>query len=171
MGTIEIIGIIIGMTTGITGLVLGIVNAIHQRSTVRPRLRVEPSILHIVSRGIPGAQGNVEHNVGAMTILNIGNVPVMGSSIGFCLKDKKKGSLVVITPHAINGTPWPAEILPGRSIALRMNTDKLREDHGNNYLGKAFVRTAIGDCFYASKKTMKNFELQLDEWTEPEGNG
>ena len=167
MDLIQTAAIIIGMTTGIAGLVLGIINTIHQRSTVRPRLRVEPSIYQLIKRGIPGDPRNIEHNVGGMTIYNIGNVPVVGVAIGFRRKQTDAGDLCIITTSAINGAEWPAEILPGHSITLRMESDQLRKHFDEGTLGTAYVRTAVGDLFFASRKASRRFQEQLSSSISP----
>lgn len=161
METLQAIGIMVGVVSGIAGLVLGILNQVHQRDTTRPRLRVRPKVMHIVDR-TPEIGGDVsEKNVGVMEVCNVGHVPVIGSTIGFLPRQKGKKGLLVVSPQPLSGSGWPGEIQPGHMIMLRMNLDGVVKPIENDEVGPAYVASIVGDTFRASRKDMRSFKADL----------
>jgi len=161
MDALQAIAIVVGVVSGISGLVLGILNYVHQRDTTRPRLRVRPRIMHIVDRDpeIGGDMG--EKNVGVMEICNVGNVPVIGNTIGFLSKRKGGTGLLVVSPSSLTGDRWPGQIQPGHLVMLRMKLNGVVERVVRRALGPAFVSSAVWDLFRASRKDMKEFREAL----------
>jgi hypothetical protein len=148
---LETISIIVGVVSGVSGLVLGILNYRDQRDRTRPKLRVRPCLLSLIERN----SKTVEHNLVVMEVCNVGNVAVMGSSIGF--KPKRKGGKghLIVSPESIGGERWPGELLPGRAAFLRMKLGKV--SNPSNELGPAFASTIVGDTFLCEPKDMRTF--------------
>lgn len=161
MEVVQAIAIIVGVVSGVAGLVLGILNQIHQRDTTRPRLRVRPRVLHIVDRDPDIGRDMSEKNVGVMEICNVGNMPVMGSTIGFKPKRKGQKGLLVVSPEPLSGDRWPSEIQPGHMVMLRMKLDAIVEPIKRREVGPAFVSSMVGDTFTASRRDMKVFRKSL----------
>lgn len=154
MPLLETLAIIVGVVSGVSGLVLGILNYLHQRDTTRPRLRVRPRILTLVDRETKTS----EKNVGAIEVCNVGNVPVIGSTVGFLGKRKKDKGYLIITPEAINGLDWLQGLQPGQMVLLRMRLGELPKAE---QLGRAFASTIVGDSFTCSRRDMRKFQEQL----------
>lgn len=162
MDLLQTLGILVGVVSGIAGLVLGILNYLHQRDTSRPRLRVRPRIMHLVDRDPNVGRDMTEKNVGVMEICNVGNVPVIGGNIGFLPKRKQEMGFLIVAPESLSGERWPCQIQPGQMIMLRMKLDNLVEPSNIGELGQAFVSTAVGDSFHASRRDMKRFRESLN---------
>lgn len=161
MEMLQAIGIMVGVVSGIAGLVLGILNHVHQRDTTRPRLRVRPRIMHIVDRDPDIGSDMSEKNVGVMEICNVGNVPVIGSTIGFLSKRKGGKGLLVVSPSSLTGDRCPCQIQPGHMVMLRMKLNGVVEPVVRGEVGRAFVSSAVGDTFRASRKDMSQFRESL----------
>jgi hypothetical protein len=80
MSTFETISLVVAVVSGVSALVLGILNYVHQRDTSRPRLVVRPRVYDVYRTGA----GEVdEKNVAVMEICNVGQMSVIGSTIRF----------------------------------------------------------------------------------------
>ena len=135
MGTLQVIGIIVGVVSGVSGLVLGILNYRHQRDTTRPRLVVRPAV---IGPGTPEAN-QAPGGRGIMEIRNVGHVPVVGSTIGFlpaCRTDH--GFFFPATEtESIEGGNWTDELKPQHAVYLRFN---LQEVPQAKKLGRAYAK-------------------------------
>jgi hypothetical protein len=151
---LQAISIVVGVVSGISGLVLGILNYLAQRDSIRPRLRVRPRLISLINRETK----TTENDITVMEVCNVGNVAVVGSSIGFLPKRKGEKGYVVVSPDSVNGQAWPGELLPGRSIVLRM---KLVSVSDPNELGRAFANTLVGDTFLSSRADLRKFVQDL----------
>lgn len=161
MSVLEAIAIIVGVVTGVSGLVLGILNHKHHRDTTRPRLIVRPRILTLVDRDTK----ETEKNVGVIEVCNVGHVPVIGSTVGFKAKRKGEKGYIIVAPKPINGEQWPGELKPGHVVMLRMLLDSLPNA---GQLGSAFATTIVGDTFVASKRDTRIFEENLRDMKSSE---
>jgi hypothetical protein len=152
MGILQSIAIIVGVVTGVSGLVLGILNCLHQWRTARPRVVVRPRVWNVYDE----ATGQTSADVGIMEISNIGQMPVAGSIIGFMFRGRK-GCFFIPKPESIGGAEWRQELKPQHCAMLRF---KLRGPPGDHKLGRAFFRTIVGDTFKASRRDMREFARQ-----------
>jgi hypothetical protein len=153
---LQAISIIVGVVSGISGLVLGILNYLAQRDSTRPRLRVRPRLISLIDRETK----KTESNVAVMEVCNIGNVAVVGSSIGFLAKRKGEKGHLVVSPNSINGQGWPGKLPPGRAAILRMNLGRVSDPYE---LGRAFASTLVGDNFLSSRADLRKFAKELAE--------
>ena len=151
---LQAISIIVGVVSGISGLVLGILNYLAQRDSSRPRLQVRPRLISLIDRETK----TTEHNITVMEVCNVGNVAVVGSSIGFLPKRKGEKGHVIVSPHSISGQAWPGELLPGRAAVLRMKMISVSDP---NELGRAFASTLVGDTFRSSRADVRKFVQDL----------
>lgn len=153
--TLQIVVSVVGMATGILGTVLGVLNHLHQRDAKRPRLRVRPKVLTLVDR----QTHTVQKDICLMEVSNIGQVPVLGSHVGFL--GKRKGPYhSVLAPESINGTNWMIDFKPGQVALLRMRIDDLASV--DNW-GRAFACTLVDDRFVCTRRDMKKFRKELKE--------
>jgi hypothetical protein len=151
---LQTISIIVGVVSGVSGLLLGILNYLEQRYRTRPRVRVRPCVVSVVDRQSQTA----EHGVGAIEVSNIGSVPVIGSTVGFRAKYRGGKEILIVTPIPLNGVLWTAELKPGNVSILRM---KLEELPSPDALGCACATTLVGDIFLCSRGDMKKFRDDL----------
>ena len=79
MSILQAIAIMVGVVSGVSGLAFGILNYLHQRDTSRPRIVVRPRVWNLIDRETK----QTEENVGVMEVCNVGQVPVIGSTVGF----------------------------------------------------------------------------------------
>lgn len=153
MDIVQAIGILVGVVSGVSGLVLGILNYLHHRDTARPRLLVRPRVWNVVDR----STREIEKNVGVMEVCNVGLLPVIGSTVGFLPKRKSGKEFLIVSPDSLNGVGWPGELKPGNVAMLRMKLDGL----DSTELGRAFASTIVGDTFTASRAEMRTFASKL----------
>ena len=151
MNVLEAIAIIVGVISGMTGLVLGILNYKHQRDTTRPRILVRPRVWNLIDRSIKKS----EENVRVMEICNVGQVSVIGSTIGILRGPGQDKDHLFVNPESINGVKWAGQLLKPQHVALlRFKLDDLPE---GDKLGSAFARTIVDDSFKASRSDMHKF--------------
>jgi len=169
------IAVIVGVVSGVVGVTLGIVNCVDQRRTKRPHLVVRPSVSDLVH-----PSGQVEKGVAMMEISNVGQIPVVGSSIGFeprwqwvyriirFLPQRMRASVgrfigerqqslgqFIPMPIPMNGVTWTGHQLgPQQCSMLRFDLDGLPEARK---LGRAYATTAVGDKFKANRRDMRVF--------------
>lgn len=153
MDVVQAIGILVGVVTGVSGLVLGILNYLHHRDTARPRLMVRPRVWNVVDRSTK----EVEKNVGVMEVCNVGLLPVIGSTVGFLPKRKGGKGLLIVSSDSLNGVDWPGELKPGNVAMLRMRLDDLNAHE----IGRAYASTIVGDTFTATRAEMRKFAEKL----------
>lgn len=151
---LEATAIIVGVVSGVSGLLLGILNYLEQRNITRPKLRVRPRVISLIDR----EEKKTENNVGVMEVSNIGSVPVIGSTIGFLAKRKGEKGILVVSPQSINDKPLTGELKPGHVTVLRMSLENVPDP---NELGRAYVATIVGDVFRCSRRDMKEFRDAL----------
>jgi hypothetical protein len=147
MSTLQAIAIIVGLVSGVSGLVLGILNYLHQRDTTCPRLVVRPYVFRD-----PGPKAQ---NVGYIEVCNVGQVPVVGVLAGF--RDKTGKHVIAVEENLRNDDSWPRLIEPQHAALLRFNLDDLPK---GNEPGRAFAQTVVGDTFKASRRNMRKFAEQ-----------
>jgi len=153
MSTLQAIAIIVGVVSGVSGLVLGILNYLHQRDTSRPRIVVRARVWNLLDRDTK----QIEKNVGTMEICNVGQVPVIGSTIGFLRRRGQEKGLLIVATESINGVKWTDELKPQHVAMLRFKLEGLPD---GDKLGRAFASTIIGDTFKASRRDMRKFAKQ-----------
>ena len=152
MGTLEAIAVIVGVVSGVSGLVLGILNYLHQRDTSRPRLVVRPGVWNLADC----QRKRIEKDIGVMEVRNVGQVPVIGSIIGFDGGDKR---FVIASPEPLSDVRWPGELKPQHVATLRFKLEDLPD---TSKLGRAVAATAVGDMFKASRRDMRAFAKQRE---------
>jgi hypothetical protein len=155
MDGLQIIAIIVGIlagTAGVAGFFLGIANYLHQRSITHPRVVVRPSV-----GAVHHSQSGWEENVALIEVLNVGQVPVIGATVGFLGRRSNDKATIISKYRCINHVEWPGELKPQHAAVLRFNIDDLPETHK---LGQAFAVTIIGDEFRASRRDMRKFAKQ-----------
>lgn len=162
MDLLQALGIIVGVVSGVSGLVLGILSQIHQRETTRPRLRVRPRVLHLVDRSPELGEDESERNVGVIEVCNVGHIPVVGSTVGFLPRRKGQMGQLVVSPRSLDGGRWTDELPPGRAVLLRMDLRGLVAPMKRKELGRAYAATMIGDTFKASRGDMRVFTKELE---------
>ncbi|MCX5643269.1 MAG: hypothetical protein NTZ17_01080 [Phycisphaerae bacterium] len=152
MCTLQTIGIIVGVVSGVSGLVLGILNYLHQRDTTRPRIVVRPRVGEVHH-----SQTGWEKNVPFMEVCNVGQVPVIGATIGFLGRRGDDKPTIISKLKCITDVEWPGELKPQHVAVLRFDLDNLPEACK---LGRAFAMTIVGDEFKASRRDMRIFATQ-----------
>lgn len=156
MNFIQAIAIIVGVVSGVSGLVLGILNYLHQRDTSRPRIVVRPRMWNLYDSN---TGRTIAQNAGVMEVCNVGQIPVAGSVIGFTLR-RRKGVIFIPKPESLGGVEWRQELKPQHIAMLRFNADELPDARE---LGRAFFTTSVGDRFKASRRDMRRFTKKLKE--------
>ncbi len=155
MSTLQAIGIMVGVVSGVSGLVLGILNYVHQRDTSRPRLVVR---LYDISclRGSHIPQQ--EKNVAIVSICNVGQVPVtVRGTIEFLRKRRQEKNVpqFILTPF--NGVKWwDEELKPQHAATGRFDFSPEELPEGRR-LGRACVQSIVGDKFKASRRDTRVF--------------
>lgn len=191
MNILQPIAIIVGVLSGMSGLVLGIANWWHQRVTTRPRVVVRLSVRCIIDE----KDGETVATYAAVfEICNVGHVPVIGWTVGFLPawtavrllpRRMRNGKLVQFlklrrSAYAFTiekqepihkGLEWRREVRPQHIALLRF--EPLEVQQGLK-IGRAFVETVVGDRFKASRRDMRKFikqckELRQEESTDPDG--
>jgi hypothetical protein len=155
---LEQTGLLTGVVSGIGGLALGILNTVRQQAESKPRLRVRFGIRTLVDR-THGPGGPIEDNVGIVEIANIGRVPSTPSLVGIHVMRNK--DLIVMTPDAFDGGPFPREVLPGRTCILRFDVKSMREAARGRRWKRAFVTSQVGDTFYGRRSEARKFQDEL----------
>ncbi len=174
MSTLQTIGIIVGVVSGVSGVVLGIVNYWERRVSTRPRIVVRPCFRCLIEEkdGKPDAA-----YVALMEIRNVGQVPVVGSAFGFLSaqslarflpRGMRKGKLArllrgqnlaygaTFLEHKPlhKGLEWRREVPPQHSAVLRFEPGVVPL---GKKIGRAYAETIVGDVFKASRRDMRIF--------------
>jgi hypothetical protein len=168
MNILQPIAIIVGVVSGVSGLVLGILNYIHQRDISRPRLVVRPRVLNFIDSD---TGDTIFENAGVMEVHNVGHVSVYGSIIGFYLGRGIEALLprsmneccIVKNPESVNGIEWTRELRPQQVAMLRFNLDSLPDA---KELRSAFAKTIVDDIFTAKRRDMRKFLKQYKEYRQ-----
>lgn len=182
MNILQPIAIIVGVVSGVSGLVLGIANWWHQRVTIRPRLVVRPYVC------ILGVDVETEKfkKAPVVEICNVGHIPVVGSTFGFLpawsvihtvtthLPKRIQHSKLVqllqewLSPYSVTyhkqeplhtGLEWQRELPPQHVARLRVDLYPFPEELK---IGRAFATTIVGDTFKASRRDMRKFIKQCE---------
>jgi hypothetical protein len=180
MNILQPIAIIVGVVSGVSGLVLGIANWWHQRVTTRPRLVVR-ALVCILGVDVETKQLK---KAPVVEICNVGHTPVVGSTFGFLPawsmidtitthlpRRIQHGKLVhllqeQLSPYSVTyheqeplrtGLEWQRELPPQHIAILRVD---LRPFPKKLKLGRAFATTIVGDTFRASRRDMRKFIKQ-----------
>jgi hypothetical protein len=193
MSTLETIAVIVGVVSGVSGLVLGILNYLHQRDTSRPRLVVRP---HFYCMGEEKDGKQVTTWCGIIEICNVGHVPVVGATVGFLpgwrwrvitaitkfaprrireskavwsLQRREWHSVILCQQEPVRkGLEWQQEIGPQHIAMVRFNPALLRANPPlipeEPKIGRAYATTMVGDRFKARRRDMRRFVQQLKEF-------
>jgi len=157
MIALEAIAIIVGVVSGVSGLVLGILNYLHQRDTARPRVRVYPWVRQ--DDGSPACEPS-----GIMIIKNVGHVPVIGSTMGFLRTRVSTKDITFCGSQLVHGVDWTQELKPQHVTVLQFELGALPEGPG---LGPPFAKTKVGDIFKASRRQMRKFAKKRKALSQP----
>ena len=76
---------------------------------------------------------------------------------------KGRKGMVLIEREDLDGGPWPCEIQPGHRVMLRLKLGEIVKAAEGRKVGRAFVSSAVGDRFTASRRDMKTFRKRLRE--------
>jgi hypothetical protein len=152
-------GIAVGVVSGVGGLAIGIMNAIHQYHYNRPHLQVRFNVRTLIDRTF-GPGGEMEEDIGVLSIVNIGLLPAVPSSVGIRRTDGD--TIYVVSPQSIGGGDFATQLDPGHARALRCILHDLMEPARNGQLRRAFVVTQAGDVFYGTRKEMRKFAAELE---------
>jgi len=193
MGVLQPIAIIVGVVSGVSGLVLGILNYWHQRVSARPRLVVRPFVCIL---GVDVEKGGLK-KAAVVEICNIGHIPVVGSTFGFLpawravdtvtthLPSRiRRGKLVQslqerLSPYSVTfhqqeplytDAAWQRELPPQHVAMLRVDLRAFPEELK---IGRAFATTIVGDTFKARRRDMRKFikqckALRREQSTHPD---
>jgi len=154
MFILEAIAIVVGVVSGVSGSVLGVLNFIHQRDTAQAKLRVRPAVWSIIDRD----EGTVEDNVAVVEVANIGHVPVITSTVGFRKPDKNRPGALLVSPNPINDEQWPGKLQPSHVVVLRTKIETLPN---LDEVGPMYVKTILGDIFTCRRRDMRKFAQDL----------
>ncbi len=158
MSNLETIGIVVGVVSGVSGCILGGFSLLHQWLSTRPRIVVR---LFDVS-GVVAPSNPQKKTIVHVDICNVGQVPVMmGAIVGFLPKRGQKACSLIFSPKS------PSEVLPNEVIlpgelkpqhrAMQTFEFGARELPEGRKLGRAFVRSAVGEKFKGSRREMRRF--------------
>jgi hypothetical protein len=150
---LQTVAIIVGVVSGVSGLVLGILNYLHQRDTSRPRIVVRPVVF--------GAPPTVDWH-GIMHVGNVGHVPVVLTRLGF--QSARRGGHDIVLRETTSMTEVdnePLEEVKPQHAALVLF--KIEEVPQVTDVGCAYVQTMVGDTFKASRRDMRRFVKRLKE--------
>jgi hypothetical protein len=158
MSDLETIGIVGGVVSGVSGCILGGLSLLHQWLSTRPRIAVR---LFDMS-GVVAPSNPQKKTVVHVDVCNVGQVPVMmGAIIGFLPKRGQKAHSLIFTPEPPPKTLPNEVILPGElkpqhraMLTYEFGPGELPE---GRKLGRAFVRSAVGEEFKASRREMRRF--------------
>lgn len=184
---------VIGAVSGLSGLALGILNYLHQRDKSRPRLVVRPYLLCMgeVKDGkeVTTWQGIIEvRNTGHVPVVGatVGFLPgwrwrlitavtkhlprhIRESTLVWSLQRNEWHSVTVYQEEPVRkGLEWQQEIAPQHIAMVRFNPVLLRAQPPlipeEPRIGRAYARTVVGDVFRASRRDMRRFIQQVEEF-------
>jgi len=155
MSTLQTIGIVVGMITGVSGFVLGVINCRRMRNAARASLVVRPRVKRVVD---PHKQ--TEGYVGFMEVHNKGGKSAIDWTIGFLPRRRQDKEIVLNPEMQIAEIHLLDELEPQRRAEPHFRLEDLPD---TNELGRAFARTKVGDTFKASRRDMRQFARQRNE--------
>ena len=159
LAPLEAFALITGVVSGLGGLGLSVYNTVYARRGGKARLCARFSIMSFVDR-TNGPGGQVEEDVGVVTVSNLGRVPCVPTTVGIKVSGGK--TLLVLDSTPIDGGSWPRELASGHAVMLRFVAKSLLEEIGENTLKRSFVCSQIGEVFHGSRKAMREFRGSLD---------
>lgn len=154
LSTLNIIAIVVGVLSGVAGVAgffLGVANFWHQRAATRPRIVVRPRVWSLYDSNTGKL---IAKNAGVMEVCNVGQMPVIGSTIGFLRSRRAKQGIIIPKPESLGGVQWGTELKPQQVAMLQFMLEDLPE---GRKLGRAFFKTIVGDTFRASRRDMRKF--------------
>jgi len=154
MSTLQAIAIIVGVVSGVSGLVLGILSYLHQRDTSRPRLVVRLHAPFVRNPNTPQRK----KMPGVVIVHNVGHIPVvMSPYLVFRPKRAKKGGYMVQL-IAADDVDLTNELKPQHKAWLTFNTDYLPEGHE---LDRVSVFSEVHEEFKPSRREMRKFTSNM----------
>ncbi len=185
MNILQPIAIIVGVVSGVSGFVLGVLNYIHQQNTTRPQIVVRPRVYY-ANRAATGR--TIAENLVVLEICNKGLLPVTGSTIGFLpkpgvigflfrcpiiklvvrhgkigvfmksLHKRWQGGVTIFPePKPVGGRTWMSKLEPQERAIMQIGLPDTDKP------GRAFATTIVGETFKASRRDMWIFAKQLKE--------
>lgn len=138
---------IIGAVTGVSGLLVGILNWWHQRVSTRPHIKVRPHVLGSGKRGI-------------VVISNVGHVPVFGDHIGWLGKHRDDKGHVLLPDEQSIDDKWTSNhvLMPQDGDCASFKLDDLPKEQE---VGVIYAQTIVGDRWKAGRRDMWRFRRQL----------
>ncbi len=177
--TTTLITAIVGAATGITGVVLGVINTCHQISQNRIRLKVTPKLAYMIDANNymtidrNGGRLSDYHKKGipsrlCIEVTNLSAFAVTISDVGF--GDTKKLRQFFYQPELSPGKTWPTRLDSRESVVAYA---KMGAELDPSVLGKAraYAKTDCGHICYGTSPIFKEYvhELRInDKCTEEE---
>lgn len=158
MSNLEAIAIVVGMVCGVAGFVLGGISFGHQWLSTKPRIAVR---LHDAS-GLVAPNDPQKRTIIYVDICNVGQMSVVMSPVlDFLPRRGQQKNLMPFLPETPceilpNEVVLPGELKPQHSAILRFDFGPGDLPEGRK-LGRAYVRSVVGDRFKASRPAMKAF--------------
>jgi hypothetical protein len=153
MSTLQSIAIIVGVVSGVSGVVLGIVNYWERRVSTRPRIVVRPTVVGSVPfKGFEHLTGSV-----IVHVSNVGQVPVIGAGIGFLRGRGPDFEFLFFETRSYSDDKWPGELKPQHTAIVGFH---LGEDLQRPKLRRLYAQTVVGDVFKASRRAMRRFDRE-----------
>jgi len=152
-GMTTLIIAIVGAITGVSGLILGILNTWRAFDRDRLKLKVSPRWA-IFSHPMTGTG-----HLLCVEVINMSYLPVTISQVGFTVSEPKDHFLAFL-PVPNMGDTLPKRLEPRTSLTVYV-PERVSSGEGFDKVEKAFAKTECGHSFYATSPALKGYVQEL----------
>jgi hypothetical protein len=146
-GMITLVIAVVGAVTGVSGLVLGVLNTWRAFDRDRVKLKVSPRWA-IFSHPMTGTG-----HLLCVEVINMSYLPVTISQVGFTVSEPKDHFLAFL-PVPNMGDTLPKRLEPRTSMTVYV-PEHVSSGEGFIKVEKAFAKTECGHSFYATSPALK----------------
>jgi hypothetical protein len=146
-GLITLVIAVVGAVTGVSGLILGILNTWRAFDRDRVKLKVSPRWA-IYSLPIKGAG-----HLLCVEVINMSYLPITISQVGFTVSEPKDHFLAFL-PMPDMGDTLPKRLEPRTSMTVYV-PERVSSGEGFDKVEKAFAKTECGHSFYGTSPALK----------------
>jgi hypothetical protein len=154
--TVTALVAVLGLISGVTGTVLGVLNFLRDRAAVEVSLQWDMSVT-------PGTEYDVNKKWGVITVANIGRRPIFVSHVAIRLPKRasiKGGYSHLVIPSGITGKT----LTEGAPAERYVMTQDGLDEHAAHWRGMVAQVSDTRGRVWSSKKLRRN---QIPSWAEP----
>lgn len=158
--TLQQTGILVGVASGITGMLLSILNFIRISRESKARVRVSPVVQTLIARYNDPSKNQIEGTGAFVKVVNTGRVAIKIELVAMTSSRWwSKQGYICVTPKTFSGSRWPLVLESGDQELISFKLSKLLENGDfPSKVGRVYVRSTLGRKYKCGWRTMRRFK-------------